>query len=100
MPNQTIPPTTLSIEEFNRRPAELLSMVRMQGQPLVLTENGEAELVVHTAADYQLLVEQMERVLAIEGIRRGLDSMKSGRGKPADEVFALMEGKFPYLRRS
>ena len=51
---------------------------------MVLTVNGKAELVVQDAASYQKLLEAQERMEAIEGIRRGLESMKRNAGKPAE----------------
>ncbi|MFA6241278.1 MAG: type II toxin-antitoxin system Phd/YefM family antitoxin [Candidatus Hydrogenedentales bacterium] len=89
----------LSLTDFKRRSSELLEGMRENGRPLVLTVNGKAELVVQTAADYQKLLDEIESIQAIEGVRRGLESMKAGRGRPADEVFAALEEKHPYLRR-
>jgi prevent-host-death family protein len=90
----------LSLTDFKRRSAPLLARMKKTRQPLVLTVNGKAELVVQTAAHYQELLNEAETRGAIEGIRRGLESMKTGRGRPADKVFAEMEKKYPHLRRS
>ena len=54
---------------------------------MVLTVNGKAELVVHDVASYQKLLEAKDRMEAIEGIRRGLESMKRNAGKSAEEFF-------------
>lgn len=76
-----------------------LKRMRKTQKPVVLTVNGKAEMVVQTAEDYQRMAGEMEQLLAIEGIRRGLESMKAGRGIPAAEAFAVLESKYPYLRR-
>ena len=55
--------------------------------PVVLTVNGKAELVVQDAESYQKLLEAKDRMEAIEGIKRGLESMKHGGGKPAEKFF-------------
>jgi len=89
----------LSLTDFKRRSATLLKQLRKSREPMVLTVNGRAELVVQTAEDYQRLVDEMEKMRAIEGIRRGLESMRAGRGRPAEDVFDDMERKHPYLRR-
>jgi PHD/YefM family antitoxin component YafN of YafNO toxin-antitoxin module len=60
------------------------------GHPLVLTINGKAELVVQDAEAYQAL---LDRVEAIEGIRRGLADVKAGRTKPARQVFTRLRRK-------
>ena len=89
----------LSLTEFKRRSSELLVRMRKSRQPLVLTVNGRAELVVQRAEDYQRMMDDVAKMQAIEGIRRGLASIKAGRGRAADEVFAELEEKHPYLRR-
>ena len=38
--------------------------------------------------------EVAEESRVLEGIRRGLDDMKAGRGRPADEVFAEIRRDF------
>jgi len=52
-----------------------------------LTVNGKAELVVQDAESNQKLLEAKDRMEAIEGIKRGLESMKSNAGKPGEKFF-------------
>lgn len=54
---------------------------------MILTVNGKAELVVQEAASYHKLFEAKDRMEAIQGIRRGLESMKRNAGKPAEKFF-------------
>ena len=75
-----------SLTEFKRNTAEFMGQLEATGRPLVLTVNGEAKIVVQDAAAYQKLLELVDRLEAIEGIRKGLESMKAGRGRPAHEV--------------
>lgn len=56
-------------------------------KPVVLTVNGKAELVVQDAKSYQELLEAKDRMEAIQGIKRGLESMKRSAGKPAETFF-------------
>jgi PHD/YefM family antitoxin component YafN of YafNO toxin-antitoxin module len=56
-------------------------------KPVVLTVNGKAEVVVQDAESYQELLEAKDRMQAIEGIKRGLESMKRNAGKPAEKFF-------------
>jgi hypothetical protein len=49
--------------------------------------NGKADLVVPDAESYQQLLDAKGRVDAIEGIGRGLRSMKTNAGKPAADFF-------------
>lgn len=72
-----------SLSDFKRNTVELVERLRETGNPLVLTVNGRAELVVQDAAAYQAL---LDRVETIEGIQRGLEDAKAGRTKPAQQV--------------
>jgi prevent-host-death family protein len=84
----------LSLTDFKRRSAELLRRMKRSRRPMFLTVNGKAELVVQDAASYQKLLEIIDRLEAIEGIRRGLEDFKAGRVIPAEEVFAELEAKY------
>jgi PHD/YefM family antitoxin component YafN of YafNO toxin-antitoxin module len=61
--------------------------MKKTGQPVILTVNGKDELVVQDAETYQKLLEAKDRMETIEGIKRGLESMKRNAGKPAEKVF-------------
>ena len=78
---------TQSLSTFKRDTAKFIRQLKKTGQPMVLTINGKAELVVQDAASYQKLLEEKDRMEAIEGIRRGLESMKRNAGKPAEKFF-------------
>ena len=73
-----------SLSTFKRDTAKLVRQLKKTGQPVVLTVNGKAELVVQDAESYQRLLEAKDRMEAIEGIKRGLESMKRNAGKPAE----------------
>jgi len=76
-----------SLTDFKRRTAVYIEQIKQTGHPLVLTLNGKAELVVQDAASYQKLLNMLDRVEAIEGIRKGLKSVQEGRTRPVEEVF-------------
>jgi prevent-host-death family protein len=79
-----------SVSDFKRNTSEILDRLKKTGNPLVLTVNGKAEVVVQDAEAYQ---ELLERVETIEGIRRGLADVKAGRARPALEVFNRLRRK-------
>ena len=76
-----------SLSTFKRDTAKLVRQLKKTGQPVVLTVNGKAELVVQDAESYQKLLEAKDRMEAIEGIKRGLESIRRNAGKPAEEFF-------------
>ena len=76
-----------SLSTFKRDTAKLVRQMKKTGQPVILTVNGKAELVVQDAESYQKLLDARDRMEAIEGIKRGLESMKRNSGKPAEKFF-------------
>ena len=77
-----------SLTDFKRNTADYVKQMKETKSPVVLTVNGKAELVVQDAESYQALLDAVERIETIEGIRRGLDDMKQGRMRPTEEVAA------------
>jgi PHD/YefM family antitoxin component YafN of YafNO toxin-antitoxin module len=59
--------------------------LKLTGEPVVLTINGKAELVVQDAAAYQKLRQAVEDARVIEGIRQGIEDMLAGRTLDLDE---------------
>ena len=82
-----------SLTEFQRNTREHVERLKSTGKPQVLTVNGRAEVVVQDAAAYQLLLEKIDRLESLAGIKRGLDEMSSGKTKPAEEVFDSLRKK-------
>ncbi len=76
-----------SLSTFKRDTAKLMRQMKKTKEPVILTVNGKAELVVQDAESYQKLLAARDRIEAIEGIRLGLESMKRNKGKPAAEFF-------------
>lgn len=79
-----------SLSDFKRHTVDLLERIRTTGNPMVLTINGKAELVVQDAEAYQAL---LDRVEALEGIQRGVADVKAGRTRPAQQVFDRLRRK-------
>ena len=76
-----------SLTDFKHRTPEFVQQLKETGAPIVLTINGKAALVVQDAESYQKLLDLAEEAKVLEGIQRGLEDMRQGRGRPADEVF-------------
>ena len=77
-----------SLTDFKKHTPEFLQQLKETGEPVVLTINGKAELVVQDAASYQKLIDLAEEARVIEGIRLGLEDLKAGRTQPLAEAFA------------
>ncbi|HEV3165996.1 MAG TPA: type II toxin-antitoxin system Phd/YefM family antitoxin [Isosphaeraceae bacterium] len=76
-----------SLTDFKLHTPEFVQQLKATGQPLVLTINGKAELVVQDAAAYQKLLDLAEAARVLEGIRNGLEDVKAGRTQPLAAAF-------------
>jgi prevent-host-death family protein len=77
-----------SLTDFKRNTTEFLEDLKRTKHPLILTVNGKAELVVQDAESYQELLKAAELLETLKGLKRGLEQMKQGQGRGAEEVFA------------
>jgi prevent-host-death family protein len=78
---------TDSLSNFQSNTPEFLRQLKETGQPIVLTIDGQAEIVVQDARSYRKL---MERARDLEISQRAVAEMKSGLGRPAGEMLAEM----------
>jgi prevent-host-death family protein len=86
-----------SMTNFKRQTAEYLERLHKTGEPVVLTVNGRAQVVVQDAAAYQKLLEaaaKAEREETVAAIREGLADVKAGRTKPARAALKSLAKKF------
>ncbi len=73
--------------------ARYLRQPGISSDPLVLTINGEAELIIRDPTSFRLLLTLAERVETIDAIRNGLKEADEGLGRPLDEVFDELEAE-------
>lgn len=86
-----------SLTNFKRQTADYLARLHKTGEPVVLTVNGKAEVVVQDAAAYQKLLDaaqRAERDETVAAIREGLADVKAGRTKPARAALKTLAKKY------
>lgn len=79
------------LTDFKRNTSDFLAQLKQTGEPVVLTINGKAELVVQDAASYQKLIDIAKHADEMESLRIAIEEMKAGRGRPIEAMFAEME---------
>jgi prevent-host-death family protein len=89
-----------SLSDFKRNTSELVERMEESGEPMVLTVNGKAKLVVQDAESYQRLLESIDYSEAVKGIRRGLDDVTEGSTKPVRQAFSAIRKKHSVTRAS
>ena len=75
-----------SLSIFKRDASRIIKQIKSTKQPVVLTVNGVAEVVVQDAESYQRLVETNERAETAATLRQRLAD-RTGETKSLDEVF-------------
>ena len=74
-----------SLTAFKRNTTEYVKKIKKSGNPLVLTVNGKAEIVVQDAESYQRMLEVIDRAETIEALREGLESVRRGKTMSLDQ---------------
>lgn len=74
-----------SLAELKENTSEFVAQLKHTGEPVVLTIDGKAELVILDVVAYQKLCQIAEESRVLEGIRQGLEDMDAGRTISLDE---------------
>ena len=82
-----------SLLTFKRNTNELISQMKETGNPIVLTVNGKAELVVQDAVAYQQLLDTLEKLETFIGIKKGLEDVATGNTQSLNQFIEEMQKK-------
>ncbi len=82
-----------SLRNFTTNPTAYLEKLRRSGAPLLLTVEGQGDVVVQDAASYQRMLETVDRLEAIAGVKEGLADVVAGRTRPIREVLEELASK-------
>jgi len=83
-----------SLTNFQKNAKQFATRLEETKEPLVLTVNGKAKLVIQDADAYQSMLDELEHSRFIEAVRQGLRESEQGLCRPAEEVFAEMKAKY------
>jgi prevent-host-death family protein len=79
-----------SLSHFKRKTAELMKRLKKTGNPVVLTVNGKAEVVVQDAAAYQRLRELADKAEMLDFLQRSKADADADRTLPAREFLETL----------
>jgi prevent-host-death family protein len=82
-----------SLTDFQRNAKTFVVQAKETKEPLVLTVNGRAELVVQDAQAYQALLDRLEQAETIAGILKSMEEFGRGEGTPLKQAFAQLRRK-------
>jgi prevent-host-death family protein len=77
----------MSLSTFKRDSNKVMRQMKKTKQPVVLTVNGKAAVVVQDAESYQKLLELKERSEVVEILRHRLASRSRKKGRLAEDFF-------------
>lgn len=86
-----------SLSVFKRDTAKFRRQLKKTKQPIVLTVNGKADMVVIDADSYDEYLREKDHMDMIASVNRGIDDMQARRTKPAEQVFREFEKKYKTL---
>lgn len=86
-----------SLSVFKRDTAKFRRQLKKTKEPIVLTVNGKADMVVIDADSYDEYLREKDHLDMIASVNRGIDDMRAGRTKPAEKVFREFEKKYRAL---
>lgn len=91
-------PAVTSLSDFNRNQAEVIGRLEETQEPLYLTRNGRATVVVMDAGAFDRAMsvreEAREREMAVyDGLMRGYQDVLDGKVSPAAEALARIREK-------
>ncbi len=82
------------LSEFQRGAKAFLARLKETKAPMVLTVNGKAAAVVQDAESYQQLLERIELLESIVGIRKSIEEFDQGQGMPLKEAWKQLQEKY------
>jgi len=88
-----------SLSHFKRNTAEVVARMKQSGNPVVLTVNGKAELVVQDAVAYQRLLDLVGRAEMLDFLEASRKDVEAGRTVPAREALEKLAKKHKLDRK-
>lgn len=82
-----------SLTDFQRNAKTYIQQVTQTKNPIAITVNGEAEVVVQDASAYQAMVDELENARLREALRVGEQAISEGRIRPAVSVLDAIKAK-------
>ena len=83
-----------SLSNFKRNTSNAIAQMKQTGEPIILTVNGKAEVIVQDAKSYQQLLDKIEKLEVITGVKQGLTDIESNQTRPIANFIDDMQQKY------
>lgn len=87
-----------SVTDFQRNLKDYVGQLKERKNPLVLTVNGRAELIVQDAGSYQALLDRLEHAETVAAIRQGIEQLERGEGISLTQAERRLRKKHGFSR--
>lgn len=87
-----------SVTDFQRNLKDYVGRLKDKKNPMVLTVNGRAEIIVQDAGSYQALLDRLERAETVAAIRQGIEQLERGEGIPLAQAERRLRKKHGFSR--
>jgi prevent-host-death family protein len=87
-----------SVTDFQRNLKDYVGRLKEKKNPLVLTVNGRAELIVQDAESYQALLDRLDRAETAAAIRQGMKQIARGEGISLKQAERRLRKKHGFSR--
>ena len=91
---QVLAQNLLPLTEFKAHAADVVTRLRLDGEPIILTQNGRSAAVLLSPAAFDELVSRDRRHIAA-----GLADLDAGRSVNGDDVAAYVESRIAAVER-
>lgn len=85
---------THSLNEFQEEAPAILNQFKTDKSPIMLTVDGKITAVIQDAESYQQLLNKIELLESLAGIRKSLEEFEQGKGIPLNQAFAQFQEKY------
>ena len=82
-----------SLTDFTRNAKRYVDQVKSSKDPIALTVNGNAQVIVQDAESYQQMVDELDRIHLAAALRVSEVALKEGRYKDLDQAFSDIRKK-------
>ena len=82
------------LSEFQRGAKAFLIKLKETKNPIVLTVNGKAAAVIQDAQSYQKMMDKIELLESIAGIKKSINEFEQGEGLLLKKAFEQFQEKY------
>jgi len=82
------PRNVVPLTDFKRNTAEFRDRLKKTGEPLLLTVDGRADMVVLDAESFDKILGRLDFAETVTDAQAGLKDVAEGRTEPAEKVIA------------